>query len=52
MQQDYDLIIVGGGLAGNCLALKLANSPLSAQERHDFEAELVAGLTSYTYLEK
>ena len=28
MQQDYDLIIVGGGLAGNCLALKLANSPL------------------------
>ncbi len=31
---------------------KLANSPLSAQERHDFEAELVAGLTSYTYLEK
>ena len=31
---------------------KLANSPLSVQERHDFEAELVAGLTSYTYLEK
>ena len=31
---------------------KLANSPLSAQERHDYEAELVAGLTSYTYLEK
>ena len=28
MQQDYDLIIVGGGLAGNCLALKLANTPL------------------------
>jgi len=28
MQQDYDLLIVGGGLAGNCLALKLANSGL------------------------
>jgi len=31
---------------------KLANSPLSAQERQDYEAELVAGLTSYTYLAK
>ncbi len=28
MQQDYDLLIVGGGLAGNCLALKLAKSGL------------------------
>jgi 2-octaprenyl-6-methoxyphenol hydroxylase len=28
MQQDYDLIIVGGGLAGNCLALALKDSGL------------------------
>ncbi|MFI3123525.1 MAG: FAD-binding protein, partial [Methylococcales bacterium] len=35
---DYDLLIVGGGLAGNCLALALKNSGLKiaiieAQER-------------------
>ncbi|MGZ8152387.1 MAG: FAD-dependent monooxygenase, partial [Methylovulum sp.] len=28
MQQDYDLIIVGGGLAGNCLALALKETGL------------------------
>ncbi|MDD5123356.1 FAD-dependent monooxygenase, partial [Methylovulum sp.] len=28
MQYDYDLIIVGGGLAGNCLALALQDSGL------------------------
>jgi 2-octaprenyl-6-methoxyphenol hydroxylase len=28
MSPDYDLIIVGGGLAGNCLALALMNSGL------------------------
>ncbi|OQK16635.1 2-octaprenyl-6-methoxyphenyl hydroxylase [Methyloprofundus sedimenti] len=28
MKQDYDVFIVGGGLAGNCLALALQNSPL------------------------
>jgi 2-octaprenyl-6-methoxyphenol hydroxylase len=28
MQQDYDLVIVGGGLAGNCLALALKDSGL------------------------
>lgn len=28
MQQDYDLLIVGGGLAGNCLALALKNTGL------------------------
>ena len=28
MQQDYDLIIVGGGLAGNCLALALKDTGL------------------------
>ncbi len=28
MQQNYDLLIVGGGLAGNCLALALKNSGL------------------------
>jgi arginine decarboxylase len=31
---------------------KLANSPLSAQQRQDYENELVAGLNAYTYLEK
>lgn len=41
MQHDYDLLIVGGGLAGNCLALALKNSGLSiaiveanTRERH------------------
>ncbi len=29
MQHDYDLIIVGGGLAGNCLALALKDTGLS-----------------------
>jgi len=29
MQQNYDLIIVGGGLAGNCLALSLKDSGLN-----------------------
>ena len=28
MQQDYDVLIVGGGLAGNCLALALQDSGL------------------------
>ena len=28
MRCDYDLIIVGGGLAGNCLALALKDSGL------------------------
>ena len=28
MQLDYDLLIVGGGLAGNCLALSLKDSGL------------------------
>jgi len=31
---------------------KLANSDLSEQQRQDYEQELIAGLTSYTYLEK
>ena len=31
---------------------KLAKSNLSAQQRQDYEQELIAGLTSYTYLEK
>ncbi len=31
---------------------KLANSDLSAQQRREYEQELIAGLTSYTYLEK
>jgi arginine decarboxylase len=31
---------------------KLANSNLSEQQRQEFEQELIAGLTSYTYLEK
>ena len=31
---------------------KLAKSNLSEQQRQDFEQELIAGLTSYTYLEK
>ncbi|MDI1231243.1 MAG: biosynthetic arginine decarboxylase [Methylobacter sp.] len=31
---------------------KLANSDLSEQQRQDYERELIAGLTSYTYLEK
>lgn len=39
---DYDLIIVGGGLAGNCLALALKNSGLKiaiveAQERETLQ---------------
>ncbi|MEY3760457.1 MAG: hypothetical protein RIR39_1948, partial [Pseudomonadota bacterium] len=28
MQQEYDLVIVGGGLAGNCLALALKDTGL------------------------
>ncbi len=28
MQQDYDLLIAGGGLAGNCLALALKDTGL------------------------
>jgi arginine decarboxylase len=31
---------------------KLANSPLSDQQRQDYEKELMAGLMSYTYLSK
>lgn len=31
---------------------KLADSNLSEQQRQDYERELIAGLTSYTYLEK
>ncbi|MFZ2169167.1 MAG: biosynthetic arginine decarboxylase [Methylococcaceae bacterium] len=31
---------------------KLAKSDLSDQQRQDYEQELIAGLTSYTYLEK
>ena len=31
---------------------KLAHSPLSEQQRQDYEHEFVTGLTSYTYLEK
>jgi len=31
---------------------KLANSALSAQQRQEYEEELIAGLTAYTYLEK
>jgi arginine decarboxylase len=31
---------------------KLAKSNLSELQRHDYEQELIAGLTSYTYLEK
>ncbi|MDO9168563.1 MAG: biosynthetic arginine decarboxylase [Methylobacter sp.] len=31
---------------------KLANSDLSEQQRQDYERELIAGLTSYTYLGK
>jgi arginine decarboxylase len=31
---------------------KLANSNLSERQRQDYEQELIAGLTSYTYLEK
>ena len=39
---DYDLLIVGGGLAGNCLALALKNSGLKiaiveAQERENLQ---------------
>jgi len=26
MQHDYDILIAGGGLAGNCLALALKDS--------------------------
>ena len=46
MQHDYDLLIVGGGLAGNCLALALKDSGLkiaiaeasTRQELHDSPA--------------
>jgi arginine decarboxylase len=31
---------------------KLAKSNLSDLQRQDYEEELIAGLTSYTYLEK
>lgn len=31
---------------------KLVNSQLSRKEQHDYEQELLAGLTAYTYLEK
>jgi arginine decarboxylase len=31
---------------------KLANSALSEQQRREYEEELIAGLTAYTYLEK
>ena len=29
MQHDYDLLIAGGGLAGNCLALALKETGLT-----------------------
>jgi arginine decarboxylase len=32
--------------------VKLVNSQLSRKEQHDYEQELLAGLTAYTYLEK
>ncbi|MDD5113230.1 MAG: 2-octaprenyl-6-methoxyphenyl hydroxylase [Methylobacter sp.] len=46
MQHDYDILIVGGGLAGNCLALALKDSGLSVavveantrQQLHDSPA--------------
>ncbi|MDO9423727.1 MAG: 2-octaprenyl-6-methoxyphenyl hydroxylase [Methylobacter sp.] len=46
MQHDYDLLIVGGGLAGNCLALALKNTGLkiaiveasSREQLHDSAA--------------
>lgn len=46
MQHDYDVLIVGGGLAGNCLALALKDSGLNVavveantrQELHDSPA--------------
>jgi 2-octaprenyl-6-methoxyphenol hydroxylase len=43
---DYDLLIVGGGLAGNCLALALKNSGLKiaiieAQEREVLQSAII-----------
>jgi 2-octaprenyl-6-methoxyphenol hydroxylase len=43
---DYDLLIVGGGLAGNCLALALKNSGLKiaiieAQEREILQSAVI-----------
>ncbi|MGR9014384.1 MAG: 2-octaprenyl-6-methoxyphenyl hydroxylase [Gammaproteobacteria bacterium] len=46
MQHDYDLVIIGGGLAGNCLALALKDSGLkiaiveasSREQLHDSPA--------------
>ncbi|WP_340122784.1 2-octaprenyl-6-methoxyphenyl hydroxylase [Methylobacter svalbardensis] len=46
MQHDYDLVIVGGGLAGNCLALALKDTGLkmaiveasTAEQLHDSAA--------------